>query len=83
MGGWEGAEVSSGGGWGAESGFLCTFEQKSSHCVFIEEHRQPQFTCQVGTVADSSLTPSVALLVSPRGTAHSIVDGHEFTGSQK
>ena len=31
--------------------------------------------------ADSSLTPSVALLVCPRGTIHSIVDCHEFTGS--
>ena len=33
-------------------------------------------------VADSSLTPSVALLVRPRGTTHSIVDCREFTGSQ-
>ena len=47
--------------------------QKSSHCVFIEVHRQPQFSCQAGTVAESSLTPSVALLMYPRGTTHSIV----------
>ena len=72
-----------GGWWGAVGGFFCTFEQKSSRCVFIEVHRQPQFTCQAGTVADSSLTPNVALLVCPRGTTHSIVDCHEFTGSQK
>ena len=72
-----------GGGWGAVIGLFHTFEQKSSHCVFIEVHRHPQFTCQAGTVADGSLIPSVALLVRPRGTTHSIVDCHEFTGSQK
>ena len=77
-----GDEVGGGGGWGAEGGFFYTFEQKSSHCVFIEVHRQPRFTCQAGKVADSSLTPSVALL-HPRGTTHSIVNCHEFTGSLK
>ena len=51
--------------------------------MFIEVHKQPQFTCQVDTVAGSSLTPSVALLVYPSGTAHSIVDCHEFTESKK
>ena len=71
--------MSGGGGWGAIGRFLRTFEQKSSHCVFIEVHRQTQ----AGTVADSSLIPSVALLVCPRGTTHSTVDCHEFTGSQK
>ena len=78
-----GREGGGGGGWGAIGGFFHTFEQKSSCCVFIEVHRQPQFTCQASTVADSSLTPNVALLVCPRGTTHSIVDCHEFTGSQK
>ena len=34
-------------------------------------------------VADSSLKPSVALLVHPSGTTHSIVDCHELTGSHK
>ena len=72
-----------GGGWGAKGGYFHTFEQTSSHCVFIEEHGQPQFTCQVDTVADSSLTPIVALLVHPTGSTHSIVDRYEFTGSQK
>ena len=72
-----------GGGWGAVGGFFHTFEQKSSHCAFIEVHRQPQFTYQAGAVADGSLIPSVALLVHPRGTTHSIEDCHEFTGSQK
>ena len=71
------------GGWGAVGGLFHTFEQKSSHSVFIEVHRHPQLTCQAGTVADGSLIPSVALLVRPRGTTHSIVDCHEFTGSQK
>ena len=66
------------GGWGDEGGLLV---QKSSHCVFIEVHRQQQFTFQAATVADSSFTPSVALLVHPRGTTHSIVTCHEFTGS--
>ena len=83
-GGWAGGGgVGGGGGWGAIGGFFHTFEQKSSHCVFIEVHRQPQFTFQAGTVADGSLIPSVALLVHPRGTTHSIVDCYEFTGSQK
>ena len=75
--------VGGGGGWGAAGGFFHTFEQKSSRCVFIEVHRHPQFTCQAGTVADGSLILSVALLVRHRGTTHSIVDCHEFTGSQK
>ena len=46
-------------------------------------YKQPQLTCQADTVTDSSLTQSVALLVHPRGTTHSIVDCHVFTGSQK
>ena len=71
------------GAWGAVGGFFHTSEQKRSHCVFIEVHRQPQFTCQAGMVADSSLTPSVALLVCPKGTTHFIVDCHGFTGSQE
>ena len=52
-------------------------------CVFIEVHKQARFICQADMVADSSLTPSVALLVCPRGTIHSIVDYHGFTGLQK
>ena len=31
-----GGEVGSGDGWGTEGGFFHTFEQKSSHCIFIE-----------------------------------------------
>ena len=86
--GWAGGGLGVGRGsrpGGTVGGFFRTFEQKSSHCVFIiiRVHRQPQFTSQAGTVADSSLTPSVALLVRPRGTTHSTVDCHEFTGSQK
>ena len=36
---------------------------KLSHCVSIEVHKQPQFTClaMADMVTDSSLTPSVAL----------------------
>ena len=65
--GWVGRDgVGNGGGWEAKGGFFHTFEQKSSHCVFIEVYRQPQFTCQAGTVADISLTPSLVLLVHPR-----------------
>ena len=57
---------------------------ENSHCVFIEVHKQPQFTCQADTVTGSSLTPSVVLLVCPSGTAHSIVDCYiELTMSQK
>ena len=78
VGGWEVGGVGGGGGWGAVGGLFHTFEQKSSHCVFIEVHSHPQFACQAGTVADGSLIPSVALLVCPRGTTHSIVDCHEF-----
>ena len=41
-------------------------------------------SCQANVVTDSSLTPSVSSLISaPHGTVHSIVDCHEFTGSQK
>ena len=41
--GWEGGRVGGGGGggWGAEGGFFHTFEQKSSHCVFIEVQSSP------------------------------------------
>ena len=53
-----------------------------SHCVYIEIHQQPQFTCQTNMVTDSSLTPSVALLVCPNSTVLSIVGCHEFIGSQ-
>ena len=83
MGGQEGDRVGGGGRWGAEGGFFHTFDWKSSHCVSTEAHKHSQFTCQANTVTSSSLTPSVALLVHPSGTAHSIVDCHEFTGSQK
>ena len=69
-----------GGGWGAKGGFFHTFDWKY---VSIEVHKQPKFTCQADTAISSSLTPSVALLVRHRGTAHSIVECHEFTGSQK
>ena len=80
--GWAGGRGLGGwwGGWGAEDGFFHTFDWKSSHCVFIEVHKQPQFTYPADTITSSSLTPSVALLVCPSGTAHSIVDCHEFTG---
>ena len=81
--GWVGRRWWAEGGWGFESGFFNTFDQKSSHCVSTEVHKQPQFTCQADTVTSSSLTPSVALLVHPSDTAHSIVDYYEFTGSQK
>ena len=47
-------------------GLFHIFEQKSMNCVFIEVHRQPQFTCH----ADSSLTPSVTLLAHSSGTAY-------------
>ena len=72
--------MDSGGRWGAKGRYLHTFDWKSSHCVFIEV---PQFTCQADIVTGSSLTPSVALLVHPSGTAHSIVDCHEYIGLQK
>ena len=35
-------------------------------CVFIEVHRQPQFTYQAGMVAYSSLTPSIAISAPQR-----------------
>ena len=68
---WEGV------GW-VKGRFFHTFELKSSYCVFTEVHKQPQFTCQADTVAGSSLTPIVTLLIHPSGTANSIVDCHEF-----
>ena len=63
------------GGWGAEGGFFHTFLNRKAAIVC-----SLKFTCQAGTVADSSLTLSVALLVHPRGTTHSIVDCHELKG---
>ena len=45
--------------------------------MLIEAYKQPQFTCQADMVADSSLTPSLALLVHPSGTTHFIVDCHK------
>ena len=49
------------GRWGAKDGFIHTFEQKSSHCVFIEVHKQPQFTCQAHNInfmiTENSFTP--------------------------
>ena len=70
-------------GWEPKVGSYIYFNKKSSHCVFIEVHKQPQFTCKADMVADSSLIASVALLVYPSGTVLSIVDCHEFRGSQK
>ena len=58
-----------GEGWGAEDRFFHIFDWKSSHCVSVEVHQQPQFTLQADTVTGSNLTPSVALLVYPSGTA--------------
>ena len=78
-----GGGVGGGGGWGAKGGFFYTFDWKSSNCVSTKVHKQPQFTCLADTDTVSSLTPSVALLVHPSGTAHSIVVCHEFAGSQK
>ena len=40
------------------------------------------FNFQADMVAGSILIPSVALLVCPSGIVLSIVDCHEFTGSQ-
>ena len=36
-----GRVVGSGSGWGVEGRFFNTFEQKTSHCVFFEVHKQP------------------------------------------
>ena len=71
-----------GAGWEPKAGSSIHLTRKAA-IVFIEEHQQPQFTCQADTLAGSSLTPSVALLAHPSGIAHSIVDCHEFNGSQK
>ena len=57
-----------GWGWlGGEGEFFRTLGQKGSHW----------FTGQADTVADCSLTPSVALLVHPCGIILFIVDCHE------
>ena len=81
-GGWEADEVGVGGGWGAKGGVVPYIGTKR-YSFFIEVCKQPQFTCQVETVADSSLTPIVAQLVCPRGTVYFIVDYHKFTRLQK
>ena len=67
------------GGGELKAGSFIHLNRKAA-IVFIEVHREPQFTCQASTVAESSLTPSVVLLMRPRGTTHSKVDCHEFTG---
>ena len=46
----------------------------------IEVHREPQLTFQVSMAAESSSKPSVASLVHPRGTTHSIVDVMNLQG---
>ena len=53
--------------------------------VLIGVHKQPRFPCNcyADTITDSSLTPSVSLLVRPSGTIHSTVDSHELTELQK
>ena len=76
--GWEGGR----GKWGAEGALFHTYEQKSSHYVFIEVNKQPRFTCQADIIAKSSMTLNVALLVHPSSIIHSIEDCHKFTGSQ-
>ena len=50
---------------------VCPLKCTNSHSSFLSG--------QYG-LTGSSLTPSVALLVCPSDTAHSIVDCHEFTG---
>ena len=72
----EGVEWGVGVGWEPKVGHT-TLEQKSKHCVTIEVHKTAtcmQFACQADTVACKSLTLSIALLVHPSGTVHSIVD---------
>ena len=49
--------------------------------MFVEIQKGIWYTCQAEMVINS-LTPSVALLVCPGGTIHTIVDYHEFTKSQ-
>ena len=48
---------------GATCGLYHILEQKHNHYVIIKVHKQSQFIYQAETVADSSLTPNVALLV--------------------
>ena len=72
-----------GGGGGAESGFFYSLKQKSSHCVLIEVQKGDSVLVRLHEmVVGSSFIPSVALLVHPSVTAHSIVNCHEFTRSQ-
>ena len=47
-----------------------TFELKSSDCVLIEVHRQPQLTCQAGTVANNSFTSILAFSPQRHHTLH-------------
>ena len=55
--------------------------RKAAIVCCTDSHSSPAM--QASTVGNSSLTPSGALLMCPRGTTHSIVDSHEFIGSQK
>ena len=81
MGKWE---EGGGGGWEAEGGGLNhPLAQRKSRCVFSKAQKQPHCTCQAKMGVGSSLTSHAALLVHLGGTIHSIVDCHEFTGSEK
>ena len=75
--GWDGDR------WEAEGGFYHPSVQRQTRFVFNQAQKQPQCTCQAKTVVGSSLTLHAALLVLHSGTVYSVVDHHEFTGSEK
>ena len=78
-------EQAGGEGPGAEpkAGFFMHLNRKVAIVCSLKYADIHSSIFRLVMVANSSLTPIVALLVHPRGTTHSIVDCHEFTGSQK
>ena len=59
-------------GWEPKAGSSVHLTGKAAIVCTLKStnNKQSQFTCQADTVTGSSLTPSVALLVHPSGTAH-------------
>ena len=69
--------MGSGGVWSADGWFFHTFEQKAAIvCSLKCTNSHISLSDQADSVVDSSLTPIVALLMHPGGTAHSTVDYH-------
>ena len=66
MGGWKGAGVGSGGGWGAEGWVKHPFGPKEQCCAFRKLRELIQSTGEAQTAVRSSFVPNAVLLTHPR-----------------